>query len=402
MCEQLTGKPLDQYRVPPGACIGPVSEGEVRVVQGGDLVDTALVVGENGGCKRVLPANLDMVDLLVLVLDQGSNGTAAEGFTQEEAFLILYRWDKVHRLIRDIKGALSHSLSGLCLKAQLYSSYIWNLHRKPFGNGHMGDQLKRVLNIFQSRHTIDSAIFQKHMPRIAREFGMPCVTRHEQQLIFDCVCQLPSFLSRDVVSKMGRWFSWNEACHAKLRDFTATKMLLEDYIDGSNVPDPDENACAFDDLKKAAKQKTPQAELSKLLSAGGGLRLAYTLMHSKLYSLCQIVEVSTKALWDYYTESWPDIYVELLDGRSCFPTELAQFTACIFPHLLFSLVMVEPPRPPHPQRINQTISFVCPKTPPKTISKGVFPIGKQLSRNVVIGLIFSMIKNEDTLFFCKY
>ena len=43
--------------------------------------------------------------------------------------------------------------------------------------------------------------------------------------------------------------------------------------------------------------------------------------------------------------------------------------------------MVEPPRPPHPQRINQTINFVCPKTPAERISKGVFPIGKQLSRN---------------------
>ena len=79
MCEQLVGRTLNEYRLPSGACIGPVSEGEVRVVQAGDVVDTAVVVGENSQCKRVLPSNLDTANLLVLVLDQGSNGTAAEG-----------------------------------------------------------------------------------------------------------------------------------------------------------------------------------------------------------------------------------------------------------------------------------------------------------------------------------
>ena len=149
------------------------------------------------------------------------------------------------------------------------------------------------------RNFVDSPRFQKYVHTIGKEMGDPSDTRVEQQRIFDRCCTLSSFSERTLVSKLGRWFSWNDTCHKALPEFTAGKMVLEDYLEGIGVKDPDESAIAFDDLKKNARARTPQAELTELMSSGGGLVHCYRLHYNKLYSLCQVFEVATKCWWDY-------------------------------------------------------------------------------------------------------
>jgi len=201
--------------------------------------------------------------------------------------LIVFKWEKIHRLIRDIKGPIGKSCGGVFLKSQVYSSYVWNLGQKPFGSGFWGTVLERALDVFAHCNTIDSARFQKYLPQLATEFSMPSTTRDEQQCILDSVVALESFRTRGAECKLGRWFSWNGAARANLNQFSAQKMVIEDYLDGpgSGLVDPDNEATAFDDLNAAAGARTPHAQLQKLRESGGGLQLAYKMMATTMRNL---------------------------------------------------------------------------------------------------------------------
>ena len=86
------------------------------------------------------------------------------------------------------------------------------------------------------------------------------------------------------------------------------EMILEDHLDvgspcaSAGLVDPDESRVAFDDLLAAAAAKTPQAQLSQLKAANGGLRLAYKLMTTQLYDYCKALFVVTKPLWNWYAD----------------------------------------------------------------------------------------------------
>ena len=203
---------------------------------------------------------------------------------------------KIHRLIRDIKGPLEHSCNGVLLKAQVLSSYIWSVHNKPFGTGLFGTVKELALDGFLSRHTINSPLFQKYLARIGQELDMPTGTEKEQLEIMRRLRELRSFRKRLQQSKLGRWFSWNGCAHENMPEFSATNMVLEHHLlqQGGGLEDPDDSRVAFDDLQKAAKAPTPQAELSRLRSAGGGLRPAYKLMSADLLVHCKLVYIVTQ------------------------------------------------------------------------------------------------------------
>ena len=265
---------------------------------------TDIVNTESRTYKRAVPTDLEDVPLLVLLLDQGSIGAAGTGFTDFLGKFILMKFEKIHRLIRDIKLALLHSCGGVLLKAQVFSSNLWNYHSKPFGSGHFGVVLQRALNVFSVRNTVDSPRFQKYLPRISKELDMQMTTREDQENIFKVCCDLPNIRQRLVVSKLGRWFSWNSACHENILYFSAFKMILEDHLAGSGVSrvvDPDDAAVAFDDIKAAVAAKTPYAQIQKLKEEGGGLHFAYKLSASSLHNLCTIVAEATRPCWDWYT-----------------------------------------------------------------------------------------------------
>ena len=88
----LTGRSYDDLVLPNNAVVGLLPEGSRRVVQPGEYTDTAMIVDENRQCQSVLPADLMWSPLLVLVLDQGSTGTAAKGFSDENGMMIVYQF----------------------------------------------------------------------------------------------------------------------------------------------------------------------------------------------------------------------------------------------------------------------------------------------------------------------
>ena len=104
----------------------------VRVLRKGDPggIDTALIVRDTV-VMNVLPAGLSDVPLLVVGLDQGSIGAAGMAYAIHENDSMSHdKFDKFHRMIRDLKLSYAHCCRGCFQKAQLYSSYLWSLNYK--------------------------------------------------------------------------------------------------------------------------------------------------------------------------------------------------------------------------------------------------------------------------------
>lgn len=128
---------LESFKLDSAVHLQPVAAGEIRVVRPGDAgTDTAVIVGADGTSQQVLPDDFQDADLLVVCLDQGSIGAAGMAFAINQLGLTMScRFDKFHRIIRDIKLSLKHCCDGIFCKAQLYSAYLYGLNYKPFGKG---------------------------------------------------------------------------------------------------------------------------------------------------------------------------------------------------------------------------------------------------------------------------
>ena len=266
MTAQLARRSLDDYVVP-GANLEAVNKDEKRVVVQEHGRNVSYLVNTASRTMRpVLPSNLGEVPLLVMMLDQGSIGAAGSGYVDHLGKMILMKWEKIHRLICDIKGSLKRCCGGSPLKAQVYSSYLWNFQSKPFGSGFFGTVLVRSLNVFALQNTRQSQIFQKYLPRLSFEWGMPCSTEDDEQAIFERACSLRSLRTRGEQSKLGRWFSWNASAKENLDDFSAWKMIIEGSL--PSRPDPDDAPITFDDIQAAANAKTPLRALTQMREEG--------------------------------------------------------------------------------------------------------------------------------------
>ncbi len=236
----------------------------------------------------------------MLGLDQGSIGAAGYAYSDSIGALIHCKWDKFHRIIRDINLAVEHSCHGLFLKTRLFTSYLWGINQKPFGTGLFLSQKKHILNVFLATCSIDSPVWRKYVSRIALSVGIVVSTQEDEQSLFERLPDLArSWRSSLDISKLGRWFSWNGCAEEQLGEYWISKMLLEFHQE--DIPDPDEHPVAFDDLLGAARAKTPQAELAALKAANGGLRLAYRLMTTKLWQHAKILYIVTRVCWSWYS-----------------------------------------------------------------------------------------------------
>ena len=147
---------IDDLRLPRDILAMPVERNERRVVRCCAERDEAFIVsiGSTHEARRVLPDDVHCVQLLVLGLDQCAIGAAGISYAQDEMrAMMLASWDKIHRLIRDMKLSVIHASGGVFLKSQLYSNHLWSVNYKPFSSGIFGDQKQRLLNVFLSAVT---------------------------------------------------------------------------------------------------------------------------------------------------------------------------------------------------------------------------------------------------------
>ena len=281
--------------------------GEYRIVeQDGPTLRAKIVDVASSTCRDVLPDAFTTAPMVTLGLDQGSIGTALVAFSNSMGGMIHCRWDKYHRIVRDVKLAFTHAAGGVFWKAQLYTAYLWSVNRKPFNSGAFGTQKKWMLEIFLETHDRGSSpLWQKYRWRIAEDLGMPFHTDEEQEAVWREVALTPSFNQACEDTKLGRWFSWNASARKYMREYNATKMLLESHV--HDISDPDSDAVAFDNLESAERAKTPREQLAQLRSTTGGLRLAYKLMTTQLLMTARIMYVATMAGWSWYSREVTDI-----------------------------------------------------------------------------------------------
>ena len=235
----LAGKILDDFQLPPDVFVQAVAPSEVRVVRPGPPggKDEALILGSDGSSRRVLPPGLETIPLLVTQLDQGSIGSAGMAYAINELQCCMHaKFDKFHRIIRDIKLSISHCCSGVFQKAMLYSSYLWSLNYKPFGSGGFSSLKNRLLTTFLATESCESLIFQKYSSLIAQDFQMP---PGDLQALWEEVAAMPSFHLKKSLPKQGRWFSWNQAAEEQLREFHACRMIFEHHCGDLHETDPD-------------------------------------------------------------------------------------------------------------------------------------------------------------------
>jgi len=288
---------IDDFSMPPDSQVRALEPNEERrLIVRGEQRHALILDRTNDIRKQVLPRNFTQTKLLILQLDQCSVGCAGVAHSAFQLGKVIYgKFDKIHRIMNDLKGAeMEASVRGCFRKAKLWSSYLYGLNNRPFGSGAHFTLKKTLLNVFVSSENIDSAVFKKYVARIAKAWGKPCDTREEQQRIFDDVAVMKSFHSKGGQPKLSNWFSWNSKAHEEIKDFWPTKMVFESVL--ASQPDPDDSG----DFETGAGSD-PRAQLQQMLKSGGGINLAYKLLKTDLDKHVRILWVAEKACWDWYT-----------------------------------------------------------------------------------------------------
>ena len=288
---------IASYTLPDGCHVRAVAADEQRDVVSEHGRDHVFFVNTVTQARtRILPIGVHVFRLLVLMLDQGSIGCAGVAFaTFQLGKLIHAKFDKIHRLVRDLKLSEQHAWPHqLFTKTKLWSAYLYALNNRPFSSGANATLKGMFLNRFRISESITSAIFLKYLCRMSKDWHMPCETDREKRAIFARVLEMKSFLQKGSQPKVSNWFSWNKQAYEQMPEFWPTRMVLEADLD--DEPDPDTSGCDFE-----TGAGNPQRQLQAILKQGGGLSLAYKLMKEKLQTHVIMLWVAEKACWDYYT-----------------------------------------------------------------------------------------------------
>ena len=302
MLYQSTGKSLDDFLIPAEVRWKPVSQNEVRIVDTSDPIKNKAVIydKETGRSHEVLPENQlpGTWCQLTAALDSGSIGRAGMSFARNSVFLNLFCiFDKIHRLIRDLKLAAEGSEDASIYRAMLQMSFVFSLNQRPFGSGTWWETLQEILQHFLATETHTSPIFLKYVHLIAADFGMPSSTEEDHLAVFLKLADMASVCEKGAAPKMMRWFNINELWADRGQDFWALRMLLEFHHggDGSEALDAAEDPGAL-------MQSNPRKELRELRASHGGMKLAQKLLTPWLRTTMKLYYYGTKSSWTWYTE----------------------------------------------------------------------------------------------------
>ena len=138
----LTGGNLDLTQLMPASelCLEPLNPGDSRELDGDGY--TFFRAGQVDPIKQTLT---DQVPVVSCLMDQGSTGCAATAWLQSKHSLFHASWDKIHRIVRDLKLAASHT--GLD-QVVLMSSFVFSVNYKPFGSGAWFEEKRNALEAF--------------------------------------------------------------------------------------------------------------------------------------------------------------------------------------------------------------------------------------------------------------
>ncbi len=249
----------------------------------------------SGERRAVLPRGVGEVRMLILGLDEGSIGSAgvaAAAFKLNK--LVWARFDKIHRVIRDLKLAENHACCKVFEKAKLWSAYLYGMNNRPFGSGAIHSVKERLLNTFQIVESVDSPLFQRYVHRAAKDFDLPCDSRADQERIFAEMTLMKSFTHKLAQPKVSNWFAWNSMAEQQIREFHGQKCIYHSVF--PDDPDPDADG-PFD-----APTANARTQLNAILKGGGGLGLAFKLMKTDLQKHVKIMHAVEQPAWSFYTD----------------------------------------------------------------------------------------------------
>ena len=128
----LSGRTLDDFDLPAAANVRPTDENESRIVvpDAASGRDISYIVDRTSGARlAVLPHDCAKVPLLTLMLDQGSIGTAGAAFSIfHQGKMVHVRFDKIHRIIRDLKNAEKHCMDSVFMVCKMWSAYLYGMN----------------------------------------------------------------------------------------------------------------------------------------------------------------------------------------------------------------------------------------------------------------------------------
>ena len=91
------------------------------------------------------------------IMDQGKVGCAAAAFVTSQAGLqIHFTFDKIHRLLRDLKNPIKAAGLESCVLA---TTYLFSVNTKPFGSGQWFTEKTQILEAFFESNSFDPGSF---------------------------------------------------------------------------------------------------------------------------------------------------------------------------------------------------------------------------------------------------
>lgn len=94
------------------------------------------------------------VSMLCTLMDQSATNMAGMAYLSSRLSLTHGSWDKIHRLVRDLKLSQEHSKNKTLVKAQLASSYLWSMNYRPFGTGHWYQEKRAIVESFVQTESV--------------------------------------------------------------------------------------------------------------------------------------------------------------------------------------------------------------------------------------------------------
>ena len=310
-----TGMSLEDFQVPEGLCLWPLSKGQVRL-KGTDGKHYVVNLQDNT-YKPVIPHNYCMGDIPLLnsVSDQGPLPMAALSYLGFSANAIMLHpdFDPFHRSWNDIKGAAKKSSFG-AWRCILELVVFFNLNFGPFQSHQWFWRKRAMLEQFLASETWRGETWSNYAHLISQE------QRREEpfydddkEVFFNQLTRLQNCICKGGCVKLLRWFSLFEACADWQGQMWMTKMVMEHGLKAEGDMSDDEAAKA-EDLHKsnAANAKEQLAELKR---RKGTFKLGPSLVNPKNMAIKDILVGVCRASWKIHAERTremksPDDYLQ--------------------------------------------------------------------------------------------
>ena len=299
MVNDITGAPLNSFKLPSEWIVHPLRAKELRVIRHNGVAHR-LRLDDHGGVverNQELPTDIvgSSLPLLVLFIDQGGIGTAVFYYLLSQGVMLSLRFDPFHRAVNDIKGACRAACGGLFRRVMLFSAFIFGINYGPFGKGANFFEKKAMLEHFYAQVDAYSPEFRNFAIDYAKDNGMRHSSDADFEDIFDSLADMASVNFKGPLTKLMRWFSWWENYNFHRRELRGLKGIIAYYLglEGANT---------VDERLHIPSGMDAATELRQLKQQQGGFRLVHRLITDDLLDAADTLYDVGQPSWTAHTK----------------------------------------------------------------------------------------------------